>query len=110
MRLAEQQDAVPDLLPTQGNNSSAGKDNENPDTNQGNEGKSSSREEYLASHPLTEEQIMADTEATEDEKLNAIDFLRGEDDSAISRFYYDSIYERTQKTSSSENRQCSGSE
>ncbi|MBQ8949153.1 MAG: strawberry notch C-terminal domain-containing protein [Prevotella sp.] len=53
-----------------------------------------SREEYLASHPLTEEQIMADTEATEDEKLNAIDFLRGEDDSAISRFYYDSIYNR----------------
>lgn len=53
-----------------------------------------SREEYLSSHPLTEAQIMADTEATEDEKLNAIDFLRGEDDSAISRFYYDSIYER----------------
>lgn len=53
-----------------------------------------SREEYLASHPLTEEQIMADTEATEDEKLNAIDFLRGEDDSAISRFYYDGIYNR----------------
>lgn len=56
-----------------------------------------SREEYLASHPLTEEQIMADTDATEDEKLNAIDFLRGEDDSAISRFYYDSIFNRSQK-------------
>ena len=60
-------------------------------------GQPQSREEYLASHPLTEEQIMADTEATEDEKLNAIDFLRGEDDSAISRFYYDGIYERAQK-------------
>jgi hypothetical protein len=60
-------------------------------------GRPQSREEYLASHPLTEEQIMADTEANEDEKLNAIDFLRGEDDSAISRFYYDSIYERAQK-------------
>lgn len=83
-------------LSTLPSGSSAGKDNENPDTNQGNEGKTSSREEYLASHPLTEEQIMADTEATEDEKLNAIDFLRGEDDSAISRFYYDSIYERAQ--------------
>lgn len=56
-----------------------------------------SREDYLASHPLTESQIMADTEATEDEKLNAIDFLRGEDDSAISRFYYDGIYERAKK-------------
>jgi hypothetical protein len=56
-----------------------------------------SREDYLASHPLTEEQIMADTEANEDEKLNAIDFLNGEDDSAISRFYYDGIYERAQK-------------
>lgn len=54
------------------------------------------REQYLASHPLTEEQIMADTEATEDEKLNAIDFLNGEDNSAISQFYYDSIYERAQ--------------
>ena len=58
--------------------------------------KTESRDAYLASHPLTEEQIMADTEATEDEKLNAIDFLKGEDDSAISRFYYDSIYERVQ--------------
>ena len=67
-------------------------------------GQPQSREEYLASHPLTEEQIMADMGALEDEKLNAIDFLRGEDDSAISRFYYDSIYERAQKTSS-ENRQ-----
>jgi hypothetical protein len=56
-----------------------------------------SNEQYLASHPLTEEQIMADTEATEDEKLNAIDFLKGEDDSAISRFYYDEIYNRSQK-------------
>ena len=56
-----------------------------------------SREDYLASHPLTEAQIMADTEATEDEKLNAIDFLKGEDDSAIYRFYYDGIYERAQK-------------
>lgn len=62
-----------------------------------------SREEYLASHPLTEEQIMADTEANEDEKLNAIDFLNGED-SVISRFYYDQIYERAQN-SSSEKRQ-----
>lgn len=65
-------------------------------------GQPQSREEYLASHPLTEEQIMADTEATEDEKLNAIDFLRGEDDSAISRFYYDGIYERAQKRKESE--------
>ena len=37
---------------------------------------------------------MADTESNEDEKLNAIDFLRGEDNSAISRFYYDQIYNR----------------
>lgn len=57
-----------------------------------------STEEYLASHPLTEEQIMADTEANEDEKLNAIDFLRGEDDSAISRFYYDGIYNRSNRS------------
>lgn len=75
------------------------KDTKKTDTNQESEQKTLSREEYLTSHPLTEEQIMADTEATEDEKLNAIDFLRGEDDSAISRFYYDSIYERAQNFS-----------
>lgn len=55
------------------------------------------REQYLADHPLTEAQIMADTEATEDEKLNAIDFLNGDDDSVISRFYYDQIYNRAQE-------------
>lgn len=58
---------------------------------------SESREQYLASHPLTEEQIMADSEALEDEKLAAIDFLKGEDDSAISQFYYDTIYNRARQ-------------
>jgi hypothetical protein len=96
-RLAEQQEAVPDLLPTQGDNVSEGKDTENSDTSQENQPKSLSREEYLTLHPLTEEQIMADTEATEDEKLNAIDFLKGEDNSAISQFYYNSIYNRAQQ-------------
>ena len=76
--------------------SSDGKDSENSDKLQEKEQKSLSREDYLTSHPLTEAQIMADTEATEDEKLNAIDFLRGEDNSAISRFYYDGIYNRAQ--------------
>ena len=40
---------------------------------------------------------MADTEATEDEKLAAIDYLKGEDESGISQFYYDQIYQRSQQ-------------
>lgn len=62
-----------------------------------NEEQKSERGTYLAEHPLTEEQIMSDTEATEDEKLNAIDFMKGEDNSAISQFYYDEIFKRAQK-------------
>lgn len=76
---------------------SEGKDSEKSDTNQENEQKSLSREDYLTSHPLTEEQIMADTEATNDEKLAAIDYLKGEDNSGISQFYYDQIYQRSQQ-------------
>lgn len=84
---------------TGGSHSSESKDNTKSDKKQEKTEKSLSREEYLTSHKLTEEQIMADAEATEDEKLNAIDFLNGEDESAISRFYYDSIYNRAQKKS-----------
>lgn len=53
-------------------------------------------EDYLATHPLTEEQIMADTEADEDEKQAALDYLNG-DDNAISQLYYDEIFNRAPK-------------
>jgi len=78
--------------------SSEGKDTNESEEKQEKVEKSSSKQDYLTSHPLTEEQIMADAESTEDEKLAAVDYLKGEDDSAISQFYYDEIYRRATQT------------